>query len=61
MLTIRHIFIFFSGSVRVSGEVQSLIISSQVAPVGKDGKMTNLMEDSPVIIDFEFQLVCDKK
>ena len=51
--------LYFFASVRVKGEAQSLVISSQVASVGKDGKMTNLMEDNPVIINFEFQLVCD--
>ena len=42
---------------RVGGEVQSLVISSQIAVMGKGGKMSNLVEDSPVIINFQFQLV----
>ena len=42
---------------RVGGEVQSLVISSQISFMGKNGKMSNLVEDSPVIINFQFQLV----
>ena len=44
---------------RVGGEVQSLVISSQIAVMGKGGKMSNLVEDSPIIINFQFQLVLE--
>ena len=40
-----------------SGEVQSLIISSQIAMEREDGKMITPVEGSPVTINFQFKLV----
>jgi len=51
---------FWCACIVSSPEVvpQSLVISSHVATKGGDGKADPVLMENPVIIDFEFQLVC---